>query len=189
MQVRESRAEKHNRGRGSKVFRVKRRQDRANIMQDKRTALVKKKKKRAGKNQNGGSGTDRATVSHAPPCETVASRGQGAALYKCLLAACGPAGAPHMFVLWSSHTDADGFAGPRRPSWSRSCLLVASAWLPSTSRIINPPPPRCSMAILSPQWGGSGRGGERRRGWTDQRCRLGVPADVAEPRTGPKQKH
>lgn len=40
MQVRERRAQKHHRGRGGKVFRVKCRQDRANIMQDKRTALV-----------------------------------------------------------------------------------------------------------------------------------------------------
>lgn len=40
MQVRESRAQKHNRGRGGKVFRVKWRQDRANIMQDERSALV-----------------------------------------------------------------------------------------------------------------------------------------------------
>lgn len=94
---------------------------------------VNERHKRAGKNQNHGSDTDGAPVSHAPPCETVASRGQGAALYKRLPAACGPAGAPHMFVLWSSHTDADGFAGPRCPSWSRPCPFVASAWLPSTT--------------------------------------------------------
>lgn len=79
--------------------------------------------------------TDSAPVSHAPPCETVASRGQGAALYKCLLAACGPAGAPHMFVLWSSHTDTGAFAGPRRPSWSRSCLFVLSVCLLSAPPI------------------------------------------------------
>lgn len=40
MQVRERRAQKHHRGRGGKVFRVKWRRDRANIMQDKRTALL-----------------------------------------------------------------------------------------------------------------------------------------------------
>lgn len=157
----------------------------------KENGVGNKRHRRAGKNQNGGSGTDRAPVSHAPPCETVASRGQGAALYKCLLAACGPAGAPHMFVLWSSHTDADGFAGPRRPSWSRSCLFVASAWLPSTSPIIKPP----RLFFPAALWSSCRQSGEdqaegvrERRGWTDQRCRLGVPADVAEPRTGPKQK-
>lgn len=106
--------------------------------------------RKTGKNQNDGSDTDRAPVSHAPPCETVASRGQGAALYKCLPAARGPAGAPHMFVLWSSHTDADGFAGPRRPSWSRSCPFVASVWLLSTPPIISLSSFfRCSVAALS----------------------------------------
>lgn len=34
----------------------------------------------------------------------------GAALCKCLPAACGTAGAPHMFVLWSSHTGRLGTA-------------------------------------------------------------------------------
>lgn len=85
-----------------------------------------------------------------PPCETVTSRGQGAALYKCLLVACGPAGAHHMFLLWPSHTDTDGFAGPRRPSWSRSCLFVVSVWLLSTPPIINLSSFFCcSMAALS----------------------------------------
>lgn len=40
MQVRERRAQKHHRGGGGEVFKVKWRQDRANIRKDKRTALV-----------------------------------------------------------------------------------------------------------------------------------------------------
>lgn len=63
------------------------------------------------------------------PHVRVRRAGDGELLYalcKCLLAACGTAGEPHMFVLWSSHTQAaDGYTRPNRPLWSHlSCLCV-----------------------------------------------------------------
>lgn len=111
-------------------------------------------------------GTQTELLSHMlPHVRLWRAGGQGAALYKCLLAACRSAGTPHMFVLWSSHTDTDRFAGPRRPSWSRWSLFVVSAWLLSTLPVVNLPSfLGCYMAALLPAWGGGGGSGREEAG-------------------------
>lgn len=89
----------------------------------------KMRDKGAGKSKSDGSSTER--LSHMPPHVRVRRAGTGAALCKCLLAACGTAGEPHMSVLWSSHTGRPGTARLRRtgsfclePLITSACFLI-----------------------------------------------------------------
>lgn len=169
-----------------------------------------------GKSKSDGSNTER--LSHMLPHVRVRRAGTGAALCKCLLAACGTAGEPHMFVLWSSHTGGLGMARLHRTgafcleplvmSVSLSvyfliCLRVhvVSVCLSSTPPIIVfPSLPLLSgspLAARACSWEGEDqaeakRGRTRKGGkrWrTDQRCRRCFPADIAEIRTSPQDKY
>lgn len=83
-------------------------------------------RQRGGNSKSDGSNTER--LSHMLPHVRVRRAGTGAALCKCLLAACGTVGEPHMFVLWSSHTGRPGTARLHRTG--SFCLepLITSAY-------------------------------------------------------------
>lgn len=171
----------------------------------------KMRDKGAGKSKSDGSNTER--LSHMLPHVRVRRAGTGAALCKCLLAACGTAGEPHMFVLWSSHTGRLGTARLHRTG--SFCLepLITSAspyfLIYSCVRVmpvclLSAPPDFHPLLLLSgsPRLpgpaAGPGRIGRRQReggqgkagrGRGLQRCRRCFPADTAEIRTSPQHKY
>lgn len=133
-----------------------------------------------GKSESDGSNTER--LSHMLPHVRVRRAGTGAALCKCLLAACGTAGEPHMFVLWSSHTGGLGMARLHRTgafcleplimSVSLSVYFLICLRVHVVSVCLTPPIivlPSLSAALwftpgcegLQLGWGGSGGGKER----------------------------
>lgn len=69
-------------------------------------SAIRSKLEAKGAGESNGSHTE--CLSHMLPHVRVRQVGMRAALCKCLLAACGAAREPHMFVLWSSCTDGPG---------------------------------------------------------------------------------
>lgn len=161
-------------------------------------------RQRGGNSKSDGSNTER--LSHMLPHVRVRRAGTGAALCKCLLAACGTVGEPHMFVLWSSHTGRPGTARLHRTG--SFCLepLITSAYflIYLCVRVMPvccaPLPTSCfhplwfTPAAGACSWDGedqeeakggrAGKGGKRL-----QRCRRCFLADTAEIRTSPQHKY